>query len=196
MGRKGPLLGPEAGVKKIGAHSRSLSMKQVLIVAAPEKYRDEELLIPQEALTSKRAAVTTASTRAGKITGMFGSSAQAVALKDVAGINYDALLVAGGAGCPATLWEEPLLREMIRRHHESGKVVGAICLGGVALAKAGVLSGVEATVFKTEASMKAYSQCGVNFREAPVVHSGNIITANGPAAARQFALAVASLLSL
>jgi len=168
----------------------------VLMVAAPEKFRDEELQIPRQILEQKGAQVTLASTHAGRITGMLGAEAVAVDILSIAGLNYDAILVVGGAGAPAALWDNKTLHEIIRRHHAQGKVVAAICLSGAALAKAGILGSVEATVYKSEASMKVFKECGVIYREKSVVASGKVITANGPAAAREFGLAVASALGL
>jgi len=166
-------------------------MKKVLMVAAPEKFRDEELAIPRQVFESKGAEVTLVSTRAGVIHGMMGATAQAGDISQPAGAVFGAVVVVGGAGAPRALWENATLHQIIRTHHAAGKVVAAICLAGAALARAGVLSGVQATVFKTESSMKVYRECGVNYREKPVVVSGKIITASGPSAAREFALAVA-----
>lgn len=167
-------------------------MKRALMVAAPDKYRDEELAIPMQVLESKGIEVTLVSTKAGVIKGMLGATSQAGDIADSAGAVFDAVVVVGGAGAPAALWENKTLRQILRTHHSAGKVVAAICLAGAALAQAGILSGVEATVFKTEASMKVYKECGAIYREKPVVTCGNVITANGPAAAREFALAVAA----
>ncbi|MDH5508871.1 MAG: DJ-1/PfpI family protein [Nitrospinota bacterium] len=167
-------------------------MKRVLMVAAPDKFRDEELAIPRQVLEAKGAEVTLVSTRAGVINGMLGATAQAGDIAESAGAIFDAVIVVGGAGAPEALWDNNILRQILKTHHAAGKVVAAVCLAGAALARAGILSGIEATVFKTETSMKVYRECGVIFREKPVVTSGKVITANGPAAAREFALAVAA----
>ena len=171
-------------------------MNTVLMIACPEKFRDEELSIPRQVLEGMGAKITLASTRAGKITGMFGAQEEAVDIKEVAGQSFGAALVVGGSGSPVHLWENQTLHQIVRAHHAAGRPVAAICLSGAVLAKAGLLKGVEAVVFKSDASMKVYSECGVKYREKPVVVSGNIISANGPAAAREFALAVAAAMGL
>jgi len=172
-----------------------MAMNRVLMVVPPEKFRDEELSIPRQVLEDMGAKVTLVSTRAGKITGMFSAEAQAQDIKDVAGETFGAVIVVGGSGSPA-LWDHTLLHQIIRAHHAAGRPVAAICLSGAVLARAGILKGVEAVVFKSEASMKVFRECGVAYREKPVVVSGNIITASGPAAAREFALAVAGAMGL
>lgn len=173
------------------------AQKKLLMVIAPEKFRDEELNHPRDVFEKAGIAVTVASTKTGELKGMLGHVEKVdTTLDDVAGKNFDAVVVVGGAGSPAYLWDNVRLREIVTRHHGLGKLVAAICLSGVVLARAGLITGLKATVFKTGESMKAYSDYGVSFVEEPVVTAGNIITANGPAAARQFGHEVAKALGL
>ncbi len=159
----------------------------VLMVIAPAMFRDEELNHPREAFIKGGAEVTVASTQTGALKGMLGHLEKVdKTLDDIAGINYDAVVVVGGGGAPAHLWENARLREIVQRHHKMGKVVAAICLSGVVLARAGILKGVNATVFKSDETMKAYRQCGVVYKDQPVVLSGKVVTGSGPAAAREF----------
>jgi len=165
--------------------------RNVLFVIAPDKFRDEELLHTRQVIEKAGMETLTVSTRTGPAKGMLGHVEQVdLTFDDVAGRNFDALVAVGGSGSPAALWDNPRLREMIQRHHALGKVVGAICLAGVALARAGILKGTQATVYKTDETLAAYRECGVNYAEQPVVASGNVITANGPAAAREFGQAI------
>ncbi len=155
---------------------------------APEKFRDEELIQPREIFVRNGAEVTLASTKIGVATGMLGAREEINAtLDDVAGETYDAIVVVGGRGAPEYLWDNARLHDLLRRHHQMGKIVAAICLSGAVLAKAGLLKGLDATVWKSEETTKLFSECGVNFQDKPVVQSGNIITGQGPFAARQFA---------
>ena len=78
---------------------------------------------------------------------------------------------------------------------DAGKVVGGICLSGATLAVAGVLKGVEATCYVTDASKKEMQKGGAIFVEKPVVVSGKIVTASGPPAARDFGKALVTALS-
>ncbi|MDD1666685.1 MAG: DJ-1/PfpI family protein, partial [Methanomicrobiales archaeon] len=71
----------------------------------------------------------------------------------------------------------------------------AICLSPVVLARAGVLSGKKATVFRTADSVAEMRKGGADLRGEPVVVDGRFVTANGPAVARRFGEAVVSGLS-
>jgi len=162
-------------------------MKNILMIIAPAMFRDEELNHPREVFKSAGANVTVASTRKGEATGKLGAKENVTKTVDeVAGENFDAVVIVGGGGSQQYLWDNKRVHDILRRHHQMGKVVSAICISGAVLANAGLLTGVEATVWKSDDTMKVYADHKVKFVEKPVVRSGNIITANGPAAAREF----------
>jgi protease I len=64
------------------------------------------------------------------------------------------------------------------------KLVGAICLAPVILAKAGMLKNKNAIVFSSEINT-IKDLCAI-YSTLSVVKDGNIITGNGPTAARKF----------
>ena len=166
------------------AQSKEINL---LMVIAPEQFRDEELNYPKEEFENNGAKVTVASTRTGIAIGKLGHREDvSVTIDQVAGKTYDAVVVVGGRGSIEHLWDNQRLHDILRRHHQIGKIVASICLSGAALAKAGLLKGLDATVWKDVESLKVYSECGVNFLDKPVVRSGNIITGQGPFATREF----------
>jgi putative intracellular protease/amidase len=57
---------------------------------------------------------------------------------------YDILYVPGGVGSGAIVTDDRVL-ELVRRHHEHGRVVAANCSAVGVLARAGILSGLPAT---------------------------------------------------
>jgi len=174
----------------MSANAPGLKLR-ALFVISPEKYRDEELNHPRRTLKKNNVDVMVVSTRKGNLQGMLGHVENVdKSLADVAGENFDAVIVVGGAGAPTHLWDNATLREILRRHHEMGKVVAGICLGCVVVAKAGLLRGVEATVYKSPESTKILREHGAIYKNCPVVVSGFLITGAGPAAAREFGLAI------
>ncbi|WP_243670793.1 DJ-1/PfpI family protein [Methanoculleus chikugoensis] len=62
-----------------------------------------------------------------------------------------------------------------------------MCLAPVVLARAGILAGRQATVYPSPAAVAEMKKAGANFLEIPVVADMQVVTANGPAAAAQFA---------
>jgi protease I len=161
---------------------------KVLIIIAPEKFRDEELAEPVAALTKAGIAYEIASTRRGTCTGMLGAKVMAtLSLEEVDPKGYDAILIVGGGGAQAYLWDDDLLQPIVRFFVDKMKVVGAICLAPVVLARAGVLKGKKATYFESPVAFREMKAGGAQIVNQPVVTDGRIVTANGPAAAKAFA---------
>ncbi|WP_292517035.1 DJ-1/PfpI/YhbO family deglycase/protease [Methanoculleus sp.] len=161
---------------------------RLLLAIAPEQYRDEELEVPKRAFEEAGIGVDIASTAAGTCTGMLGATAEAAVGFD--GVNpddYAGIVVVGGAGSKDHLWRNERLIALVRSFFEQGKVVAAICLAPVVLAQAGILSGRQATVYPSPEAVEEMKKAGANLLEIPVVADMQIVTANGPTAAAQFA---------
>jgi len=169
---------------------------KVVIAVAPEKYRDEELTEPVVALNKAGIVFDIASIHPGPCTGMLGGKTLAgISFDDIDPKSYDGLIIIGGSGCQLHLWEDNMLVQLTRYFHESGKVVAAICLAPVVLARSGILKGKKATVYNSPAAIFEMKKGGAVLVGQPVVTDHRIITANGPAAARDFAAAVVKELS-
>ena len=160
---------------------------KILIVIAPEKFRDEELAEPVAALKAAGIGYDLASTRRGSCTGMLGAKATAISLDEVDPKAYDGIIIVGGGGSQTYLWDDDLLQPMVRFFHDKMKPVGAICLAPVVLARAGILKGVKATYYESPTSFREMKAGGAVLVNQPVVSDRRIVTANGPAAAKAFA---------
>ncbi len=169
----------------------------MLLVVAPERFRDEELLEPKRILEERGAAVTVASTRPGRARGMLGAGIRVDrTVTRVVAADFAALAIAGGAGAPAHLWDSEALQAIARALHAAGKPVGAICLSPPVLARAGLLAGKRATTFPADRAILELKRGGAAYVEAPVVVDGIVVTASGPAAAAAFGETLAGLLAL
>ena len=169
----------------------TLSGKRVLLVIAPDQFRDEELLEPKKIFLNEGAEVAIAACRLGQATGMLGATVTPdLLLTDVQARNYDACVVVGGMGSPAYLWDDAQLHRILQTLQESRKVVAAICISGAALATAGVLQGRQATVYATPESLAALTEGGAHYNKEHVVRDGLVVTADGPDVAGQFARTV------
>ena len=169
---------------------------KVLIAIAPEKFRDEELAEPVAALTKAGIAFDIASTRRGTCFGMLGATATAtLSFEEVDPKSYEGLIIVGGSGSQLHLWDDDILQELVKYFQESGKVVAAICLAPVILARAGVLRGKKATYFDNPLSFREMRAGGAVLISQPVVTDTRIVTANAPAASKAFAEAVIKMLT-
>ena len=172
---------------------KELEGKRVLMVVAPEGYKEEELSVPSSIFKDSGAEVVVASTRTGIARGMSGGEvAVNLSVGDVNISDYDAIVIVGGVGSMKYLWDDSDLRDMVRAACDNHKTVAAICLSPVVLARAGILRDKECTAFVT--AKKELIKNGGMYRDAGVVVSGNIVTAKGPEYAREFAMAVSDVM--
>ncbi|MDD1695208.1 MAG: DJ-1/PfpI family protein [Methanoregula sp.] len=164
---------------------------KALIAISPEKFRDEELAEPVAALTKAGIAFDIASTRRGTCTGMLGAKATAtISFEEVDTKPYDALIIIGGNGTPAHLWDDELLTILVKNFQASGKVVAAICLAPIILARAGILKGKKATYSENPTAFREMKAGGAVLVNQPVVTDTRIVTGSGPSASKAFAEAV------
>lgn len=165
--------------------------RRILMVIPPEQFRDEELHVPRGIFRDEGWEVETVSTRTGECRGMLGAKETVgQTIDDIHGEEYDALIVVGGMGSPEHLWHNKILHGLVKDFVRQGGVVGSICLSGAVLAKAGVLKGKQATVWEMAESIQSLKEGGATYTGLPVTVDGQIITANGPEAAEEFARSV------
>ncbi|OPY38669.1 MAG: Intracellular protease 1 [Methanoregula sp. PtaU1.Bin051] len=167
----------------------------LLVAIAPEGYRDEELDEPLSVFKRHGIAYDIASTRTETCHGALGGTAQAtLKFSDADPVKYEGLVIVGGPGSPAYLWGNRDLAGLVAGFSAAKKLIAAICLSPVVLARAGILKGKNATVFASPDAVAEMRKGGAVLVNAPVVAEGSIITANGPSAAKAFGEAVAAAL--
>lgn len=175
---------------------KKLADKKVLMIIAPDQFRDEELLEPKQALVNEGATVVIACRETKEAKGMLGAKVKPdMRLKDVKAQDFDAVTVVGGMGSPTYLWEDKDLHKLLQEMHNANKVVSGICLSGAVLARAGVLKNKNATVWPMPESIKALEEGQARYHKQPVVQDGKIITAVGPDAVKEFGEAIINELS-
>ncbi len=166
--------------------------KSVLMVIAPENFRDEEFLEPRGVFETLKMEVTVASKGVKTAKGAMGASVEID--KDISAVDvdeYDAIVFIGGPGA-SVYFDDSTVLAIAKDAYEKGKIIGAICIAPSILANAGVLEGKKATCFDSESSNLETQ--GAEYTGSDVEVDGKIITANGPASARKFGAAVAEAL--
>jgi len=174
-------------------------MKRVLFLIAQKNFRDEELKEPMNVFKGAGYSICIASESTQIAEGMLGaqvkpdmSFSEAYRCMD----EFSALIIVGGSGALGLANNSYVIR-IVKYFYENNKVVGAICYGPIALARAGILSGRRATVAHSTMdsdSIKSLRSGGAVFTDQKVVDDGKIVTANGPSAALEFSKVLLSKL--
>src|SRR5215831_10224550 len=114
-----------------------LDGKKVLMVIPHTQFRDEEFFEPKKILEDEGAKVVVASTAVKACRGMKGGSTQAeITIADAKSDDYAGIVLCGGSSVPEFLWNDKKLHELVTAMAAAGKVIAAICLSTVVLAKA------------------------------------------------------------
>ncbi len=159
-------------------------MKKAVMIIAENDFRDEEFFQPKEALENAGIEVKVASTTLNLARGMLGRTFKPQLLvKDINVRDFDAVIFVGGAGA-VQYWDDATAQQIAREAYNNGKIVAAICVAPVILAKAGILKGKRATVWDSDSG--ELISAGAKYSKRNVEKDGKIITASGPFAAREF----------
>ncbi len=159
-------------------------MKKAVMIIAQNEFREEELFQPKEIMEKAGIEVRVASSSLDIARGMAGQTFQPqLQIKDINVKDFDAAIFVGGAGA-IQYWDDPVAHKIAKDAYDSGKVVAAICVAPVVLAKAGILSGKRATVWFADSGQLIVA--GAKYSRNNVEKDGNIITASGPIASGEF----------
>ncbi|MCF6155540.1 MAG: DJ-1/PfpI family protein [Candidatus Brocadia sp.] len=163
---------------------QSAKGKKAVMIIASNNFRDEELLKPREVLEKNGVTVTVASSLLKEATGMLGAKVKPdILFTDIHVAEYDAVIFVGGSGADE-YWDNPTAHKIATDASNAKKIVGAICIAPVTLARAGLLKDKNATTYSS--TVKDIKSAGANYTGADVERDGNIITASGPTAAQKF----------
>lgn len=167
-------------------------MKPVLMVIAPKDFRDEELFETRAEIEESGIPTVIASTLRGECTGAKGGKAVAtISIDEVNTDDYEAVVFVGGFGS-RVFFENKEAQAIAVTMNNEGKLVSAICIAPVILAKAGLLQNKNATVYESES--KTIIELGATYTGSAVTIDGQIITGNGPASSTLFGKTIAEAL--
>ena len=124
---------------------QSVKGKRAVMIIARNDFRDEELLQPKEVLEKNGVTVTVASSSLEESKGMLGAKVKPdILFTDIQATDYDAVIFVGGSGANE-YWDNPIAHKIANDAHNAKKIIGAICIAPVTLAKAGLLKNKKAT---------------------------------------------------
>ncbi len=171
--------------------------KKILLLLASKNFRDIEYIVPRAFFERAGIVVHTTSTTTESI-GRFGFVVQNdLALKDAHATNYDGIYFVGGAGSLEYLYNT-VAKNLFTSFLVSKKPIAAICAAPRNFLTWGLLTNKNASGWNEDGafSVLAKKHGAIDQATATVVVDGLILTANGPEASEESALAFIELLDL
>ncbi|MGB9726528.1 MAG: DJ-1/PfpI family protein [Minisyncoccia bacterium] len=170
--------------------NKTLMNKKILMVIAFKNFRDEEYFIPKEILEKNGFIIETTSNKKGLALGADGGEVEILKSTQEININnYEGIIFVGGSGMAEEL-DNLEFQKLAQEFYKQNKLVSAICIAPALLAKAKVLENKKATVWASimdKSAIKILEENGAIYQNQKVIRDKNIITANGPQAAEEFA---------
>ncbi|PJE57457.1 MAG: DJ-1 family protein [Candidatus Portnoybacteria bacterium CG10_big_fil_rev_8_21_14_0_10_38_18] len=168
----------------------NLSNIKIAMIVAYKDFRDEEYFVPRGIFDEAGFAVKVVSDEIGTAQGADGGDVNIdIDLGELDVSDFDAIIFIGGPGALTHLDNEESYK-IARDTLAQNKILAAICISPTILAKAGVLNGKKATVWTSPLNKEAENvleQNGAIYQDEKVVQDGNIITADDPSSAKEFA---------
>lgn len=165
-----------------------------IAILAEEDFEDSELVEPLRAMKNAGARVIiVGSGTKQSYTGKRGSATVTadVTADKVKAEDFDAIIVPGGYA-PDKMRLHQSMIDLVRRAHDLGKVIAAVCHGPQLLISAGVVRGRRVTSWPSVAV--DLQNAGANWVDEPVVEDGNLITSRKPADLPRFNKAIVEAL--
>jgi protease I len=178
--------------------SENNSSLPVALIIAAQGFQDQEYNQTKEVLEKRGIKTVVVSSFKGEAQGKLGE--KVIVNKTLDEINLDdfaALIFIGGPGALEYV-ADPTAHNLIKKTIAQNKVLGAICIAPTILAQTGVLKNKRATVWSNKVDQSPViflRKKGALYLNEQVVVTGKIITAQGPAAAKEFGEKISEILN-
>jgi protease I len=161
-----------------------------IAILAEEDFEDSELVEPMRAMKNAGAKVVVVGS--GSQETYRGKRCSATVRVDVTAdkVNaedFDAIIVPGGYATDKMRLHQSMV-DLVRKAHDLGKVVAAICHGPQLLISADIVKGHQVTSWSSVAV--DLRNAGADWIDTPVVQDGNLITSRKPADLPKFNKAI------
>ena len=173
-------------------------MAQNAVIFLAPGFEELEALAPVDVFRRARLTVTMATVQAAtesslQVPGAHGVRVQCdCRAEDLSATDCQLVYLPGGMPGATNLAASTTVLEFVRKVHEAGGAVCAICAAPIVLDAAGILAGVEYTCYP---GFERHIQNG-SYTGKFIQKSGNILTACGPGAALDFSLEILRSLGL
>jgi 4-methyl-5(b-hydroxyethyl)-thiazole monophosphate biosynthesis len=167
-------------------------MARVLVPLA-QGCEELEAVTITDLLTRAGIEVVTAGLQPGPVNASRGITlVPDTSLDEVMDETFDMMVLPGGVGADR-LDADPRVHELLKRHHQQGRYIAAICAAPKVLANAGLLDGRRATSYPGVLDKMDLPRVYVELER--VISDDRVITSRGPGTAMDFALELIEKLS-
>lgn len=137
-------------------------MKKVAILAAPG-FEEIELMAPLDILRRLNMDVVLAGVQSDKVVSTHEVTVSTDTMLDkLHADKLDALILPGGAGS-WVLRDTPEVIHLVKKMHEAGKLVAAICAAPIVLAKAGLVKDRNVTAYPAQDVYRELNEAGARY---------------------------------
>lgn len=151
---------------------------RALIIAA-DKFEDSELFYPYYRLKEAGVQVDVATPKGNPIAGKHEIEIDAdLKIENADEKNYYLMIIPGGRSPEQLRVEAPESIDLIKKFHDDGKIISAICHGPQLLMSADTLNDRKATCYWS--LIVDLENAGATFLNEPVVVDDNLITSRHP----------------
>jgi protease I len=183
-------------VKKVLAN---LLGKHILIIIPKSQFCEEELNGVRNVLQQGGANVVVLSKSGQEARGMnkekFQPDGMIVDWNKQMGVKtkYHAVILVGGKGAKKSLWDDPIVPQILTDHYRFGSVIGAMGTAIVVLVRACLVAG-EVPKPDDDASYKELENLNAVCVDVPVTRVENVVLGQGANSAHQFSRLIITLL--
>lgn len=100
----------------------------------------------------------------------------------------------GGKGAKNSIWNDPILPQILTDHFRAGKIVGALGQSLVSLARAGLLARQEVSAPNDEKCIRELEEAGAYVVGEPITSSNGIVAAGDNSSGKLFGKEILRLL--
>ena len=178
----------------------ALSGKNVLIIIPKSQHCGGELVGVRSVMEYEGARVVVLSRSGQEARGMNQERCQPDGMiidwNKQPGVEgkYHAVVLVGGKGARKSLWDDPIVPQILTDHYRTGSVVGAMGSALVVLARTSLITG-DIPEPEEESVRHELDGLGIAYADRPVTCYGNVVAGQGAGAVEIFARTVGDLLS-
>ena len=177
----------------------NLSKKNILIIISKSQFCGQELNGVRAVLQQVGANVIVLSKSGQEARGSnkekFQPDGMIIDWNKQPGIKgkYHAVIVIGGKGAKKSLWDDPIVPQILTDHYRSGRIIGAIGSALVVLIRASLVNG-EIPLPRDEETLVELKKLNAVCIDIPVTRIDNIILGQGANSAHHFAQKILGLM--